>query len=89
MNKFCLIDNSKMKRDHLFRDGLHLLENGKVILANDFIYYLNSIYSVNFDRNLLNLVCRGLKRAVQMGALQKKLLGGITVILMFQKMTLI
>ena len=52
MNKFCLIDNSKMKRDHLFRDGLHLLENGKVILANDFIYYLNSIYSVNFDRNL-------------------------------------
>ena len=41
-----------MKRDHLFRDGLHLLENGKVILANDFIYYLNSIYSVNFNRNL-------------------------------------
>ena len=69
MNKFYSIDNSKMKRDHLFRDGLHLLESGKVILANDFIYYLNSIYSVNFDRNLSNFVCRGLKRVVRMRAL--------------------
>ena len=40
-NKFCLIDNSKIKRDHLLRDGLHLLDTGKVILANNFIHYLN------------------------------------------------
>ena len=40
-NRFYVIDNSKIKRDHLFRDGLHLLESGKVILANNFIYYLN------------------------------------------------
>ena len=51
-NRFYVIDNSKIKRDHLFRDGLHLLESGKVILANNFIYYLNSIHSVNFDENL-------------------------------------
>ena len=51
-NRFHFIDNSKIKRDHLFRDGLHLLESGKVILANNFIYYLNSIHSVNFDKYL-------------------------------------
>ena len=51
-NRFYFIDNSKIKREHLFRDGLHLLESGKVILANNFIYYLNSIHSVNFDENL-------------------------------------
>ena len=51
-NRFYFIDNSKIKRDHLYGDGLHLLESRKVILANNFIYYLNSIHSVNFDRNL-------------------------------------
>ena len=51
-NKFYFIDNSKIKRDHLIRDGLHLLESGKVILGSNFIYYLNSIHSVNFDKNL-------------------------------------
>ena len=44
-NKFYFNDNSKIKRDHLF-------ESGKVILANNFIYYLNAIRSVNFDWNL-------------------------------------
>ena len=43
------MDNSKIKRDDFFIDGLHLLESGKVILANNFIYYLNSIHSVNFE----------------------------------------
>ena len=51
-NRFYIIDNSKIKREHLFRVGLHLLESGKVILANNFIYYLNSIHSVNFDKNM-------------------------------------
>ena len=36
-NRFHFIDHSKIKRDHLFRDGLHLLESGKVILGNNFI----------------------------------------------------
>ena len=51
-NKFYFIDNSKVKRDHLFRDGTHLLEKGKVILVNNVIDYLDSIRSVNFDKNL-------------------------------------
>ena len=56
---FYFVDNSKIKRDHLFRNGLYLLESEKVILANNFIYYLNSIHSVNFDKNQWNLECRG------------------------------
>ena len=51
-NRFYFIDNRKIKRGHLFRDGLHLLESSKVILADNFIYCLNSIHSVNFDKNL-------------------------------------
>ena len=51
-NRFYFIDNPKIKRGHLFRDGLHLLESSKVILADNFIYCLNSIHSVNFDKNL-------------------------------------
>ena len=36
-NRFYFIDNSKIKRDYLFRDGLHLLESDKVVLANNFV----------------------------------------------------
>ena len=36
-NRFYFIDNPKIRSGHLFRDGLHLLENGKVILADNFI----------------------------------------------------
>ena len=39
-DKFYFIDNSKTKRDHLFRDGLNLLQSCKVILAKN-CYYLN------------------------------------------------
>ena len=38
---------------------MYLLESGKVVLANIFICYLNSTHTVNFDRNLWNLECRG------------------------------
>ena len=58
-NRFYFTDNSKIKREQLFRDGLHLLESGKVILANNFIFYINSIHSANFAKNLWNLECKG------------------------------
>ena len=50
--RFYIINNSKIKRDNLFKYDLHLLESSKVILANNFIFYLNSIHSDNFDSNL-------------------------------------
>ena len=40
-----LIDNRNIKGRHLYRDGLHLLESGKRILANNSITYLNKKFS--------------------------------------------
>ena len=76
-NKFYFIDNSKIKRDHLFRDGSHLLESGEAILANNFIHYSNSIYSVYFDRNLWNLECRGTEERGSTESLTKRISGRV------------
>ena len=40
-NSFYFIDNSNISKFCLFKDGLHLLEEGKCFLANNFIYRLN------------------------------------------------
>ena len=32
----CYVDNRNIKRKYLRKDGLHLVESGKVILANNF-----------------------------------------------------
>ena len=81
-NQFYFNDNSKINRDNLFRDGSHLLESGKGILANNFIYYLDFIYSLIFDGNLWNLECRGTEEGGPNESLTKEIMGGITVILM-------
>ena len=36
------IDNSNICAENLFEDGLHLSEDAKMILANNFIYILNT-----------------------------------------------
>ena len=36
------IDNRNIREIHLFKDGLHLLDSGKRILANNFIFNLNN-----------------------------------------------
>ena len=41
-NGFTYIDNSNIGESDLWEDGLHLLESGKVKLANNYIYSLNS-----------------------------------------------
>ena len=40
-NGFIFITNDAIKETHLWRDGIHLQESGKIILANNFIYYIN------------------------------------------------
>ena len=54
---------------------MHLLESGKVTLADNFICYLNSINSVNFDKNLWNLECRGTEEGSPNESLTKEISG--------------
>ena len=42
LNGLGFIDNSNICAENLFEDGLHLNDDGKVILANNFIYVLNT-----------------------------------------------
>ena len=42
LNGLGFIDNSNICAKNLFENGLHLNNDGKVILANDFIYVLNT-----------------------------------------------
>ena len=42
-NGFCFVDNSNISVDNLFKDKLHLLDSGKTILANNFIYCINNL----------------------------------------------
>ena len=42
LNGLGFIDNSNICAENLFRDGLHLNDDGKVILGNNFIYVLNT-----------------------------------------------
>ena len=41
LNGLRFIDNSNICAEKLFEDGLHLKDDGKVILANNLIYVLN------------------------------------------------
>ena len=56
---FCFIDNGAISENDLSKDGIHLIESGRVIVANNFINHLNNflmpvnhpygvIYSVKF-----------------------------------------
>ena len=45
-NSFVFTDNNNISTSSLFRDGLHLLEVGKLILANDFTYNLNNFLRI-------------------------------------------
>ena len=40
----CYEDNSNARRKHLWKDGLHLVESGKVILASKFFSYLRKCF---------------------------------------------
>ena len=47
-----LIDNRNITGFYLFRDGLHLLESGKKLLANNFASNFNNFLSVKHRPNL-------------------------------------
>ena len=39
---FCFIDNGAVSERDLWKDGIHLIESGRVIVANNLINYLNN-----------------------------------------------
>ena len=41
------LQHHNIKKEHLWRDGTHLLEHGKVLLARNFIDYLNYFLTQN------------------------------------------
>ena len=43
-NGFYFADNSNISVDNLFKDKLHLLDSGKTVLANNFIYCINNYF---------------------------------------------
>ena len=49
-NNIPIIDNRNIRGNCLYKDGLHLNEDGKHILGNNFVYVLNKLYDNNFLR---------------------------------------
>ena len=45
--KFHFIDNSNIKKEHLWTDGLHLNRSGKDVLMNNFLRSLNKFFKEN------------------------------------------
>ena len=43
-NGFCLVNNSNISIGNLFKNKLHLLDSGKTILVNNFIYCINDYF---------------------------------------------
>ena len=42
----CYVDNRNIRRKYLWKDGLYLVESGKVILANNFLSYLSKCFLI-------------------------------------------
>ena len=40
----CYVVNKNVRREHLWEDGSHLVESGKVILANNFLSFLSKCF---------------------------------------------
>ena len=43
---FHLVDNGAVSKENLWRDGVHLVESGKAIIANNFLNCINSFLGV-------------------------------------------
>ena len=51
---YCYVNNDNITRTNLFKDGLHLLDTGKEILADDFVFNVkrNFLMSRTFHPNV-------------------------------------
>ena len=44
---YCYVNNENITRANLFKDGLGLLDNGKQILADNFVFNVNINFSMS------------------------------------------
>ena len=47
----CYVDNRNIRRKHLWKDDLHLVEAGKVIIAISFLSYLSKCFLMRIDHS--------------------------------------
>ena len=47
----CYVDNRHIRRKHLWKDGLRLVESGKVILANNFLSYFSKFFLIRIHHH--------------------------------------
>ena len=47
--------NNNIRGIHLFKDGIRLLESGKIILANNFVFYLSKFLYAHTSSNSVNI----------------------------------
>ena len=45
----CYVDNWNIRRKYLWKDGLHLVESAKVVLANNFLSSLSKCFLIHID----------------------------------------
>ena len=51
----CYVDNRNVKRKHLWKDGLHLVESCKVILANNFYLTYVNVFNTHTPSGVIYL----------------------------------
>ena len=54
-NSIIFIDNGNISGMDLYRDGLHLLERGKCLLAKNFIFVLNNFLNMHTHHPFLEM----------------------------------
>ena len=47
LNSFYYINNENVKKEHLWKDDIHLVNSGLVIIANNFIYGIQALQDLN------------------------------------------
>ena len=66
------VDNRNTRGKHLYKDGLHLMEKGKIILARNLIFCLNKVTSNYFlDDNFLDNLKENLPEETGLQQLQE------------------
>ena len=60
-NNCLYVKNNNIRGIHLFKDGIRLLESSKVILANNFVFYLNRFLYAHTYPNSVNICSESLR----------------------------